>query len=84
MDAGQQPPLAPLELRHVRGEPAAQHEPLVLERAEREVDVRDRNAEGAGQLRRRGGADHFELSPHQLAQRVLAGPHPGAFAVGCC
>ena len=82
MDAGEQPSLAPLQHGHAGGKAAAQHEPFVLERAERELDVRHGDAEGTRQLGGRGGAHCFEPPAHQLAQRVFTGPALRPFPLG--
>src|SRR5207302_4111441 len=78
VDAREQPPLAPLELGGARGKPAPQHETLVLESAQGEVDVGHRDAERAPQLGRRRRAHGLESPAHQLTYRVLAGPARGA------
>src|SRR5438094_904273 len=50
MDARQQATLAPLQLLTARREAAAQHKPLVLQRAESEIDVGRFQTEGSRQL----------------------------------
>src|SRR5205823_12355495 len=83
MDAREQPALAPLELPDAGRELAPQHEPLVLEGAEREVHVGRRHAERGGDGCGRGRTHYLEPAAHQLAQRVLAGPGLGALAIRC-
>src|SRR5207249_12221454 len=82
VDAREHPPLAPLELGGARGKPAPQHESLVLENPQGEVDVGYRDAERAPQLGRRRRAHGLESPAHQLAYRVLAGPALRALPLG--
>src|SRR5207253_185862 len=63
-------------------EAVQQHESLVLERPQGEVDVRHRDAERAPQLGRRRRAYGLESPAYQLTYRVLAGPALGALPLG--
>src|SRR5207253_925390 len=78
MDPGQEPTLAPLELGVAGREVPPQHESFVLDRAEREIDVPNRDAERRRDGRRRGRPRHFESPTHQLAERIFPTPRPGA------
>ena len=82
MNAGEEAALAPLQLARAGGEPAAQHEPFVLERAEGEVHVGYRHAERRRDRRRRRRPDNLEPAPHELPQGVLPHPAPLPLALG--
>ena len=82
VDARQQAALAPLQLLAPRREAAAQHEPLMLQRPEGEIDVCRLHSEGAHQFGDRRWPDHLEPPTHQLADRVFAAPRLHALPLG--
>ena len=74
VDAGEEPPLAPLGLPGVRREPAAHRRALGLEPRERRLDVPECEAERRGESGHSHRAEPLQSVADDLDQRVLPRP----------